>query len=43
LDVILGQKNIDDNSLFLNDDPKVWDMLAGARCWYDVAPRLYYQ
>ena len=33
LDVLLGRKTIDDNSLLLNDDKTLWQNLASCRCW----------
>ena len=36
IDVLMEKKRIDDDSLLLNDDPEIWNMLAEARCWGDV-------
>ena len=41
LDVLVGRKQIDDNSLLINDDPKIWNMMVDARCWDDVGRRGY--
>ena len=41
LDVLVGRKQIDDKSLLINDDPKIWNMMVDARCWDDVGRREY--
>ena len=39
LDIMLGDKELGDDSLFLNDDKNIWNMLAHARCWGEVLSR----
>ena len=36
LDILLGKKTIEDDSLLLNDNSKIWDMLTDAKCWGDI-------
>ncbi len=36
LDVLMGKADVGDGSLLLNDDRKIWGMLADAKCWGDM-------
>lgn len=36
LDIILGNKQFDESSILLNDDPKIWSALAKSHCWADL-------
>ena len=42
LDILLRRKTIEDDSLLLNDDSKIWNMLTDAKCWGDIQAQQQY-